>query len=211
MTIELYDRNYFERGIESGVSCYQNYRWIPELTVPLAMTIIDYLGIARGNTILDFGCAKGFLVKALRLLYRNAYGMDISDYALDNADPEIRPFCQKYHNPASLRIFRPLDYCIAKDVFEHIEIEELQLILRLLKVYTLFAIIPLGSSEGFIARNNDLDVTHITCCSHEEWVKIFIENGWKVKNFRFQIPGVKDSYYASYPQGHGFFTLVRRN
>ena len=72
----VYNESYFERGLESGLSLYQNYRWIPELTIPMAMTIIDFLGIKRHQTILDFGCAKGFLVKAFRLLYRSAYGVD---------------------------------------------------------------------------------------------------------------------------------------
>lgn len=81
----LYDQSYYEHGIESGISLYSNYRWLPELTIPLAARIIEYLQIGVEDSILDFGCAKGYLIKAFRLLHRNAYGFDISSYAIDNA------------------------------------------------------------------------------------------------------------------------------
>ena len=69
MNTNLFDENYFERGVETQTSLYQNYRWMPEQTIPMVMTIIDYLKIQRGATVLDFGCAKGFVVKAFRLLH----------------------------------------------------------------------------------------------------------------------------------------------
>ena len=50
----LYDEEYFERGIESHKSCYTNYRWIPELTIPLAFRLIEYLRISSSEKILDF-------------------------------------------------------------------------------------------------------------------------------------------------------------
>ena len=88
-----YDEDYFENGIKTGKSCYENYRWLPELTIPMAMTIIDLLKIQRFETVLDFGCAKGYLVKAFKLLYRNAFGVDASPYAIANCDSEVANRC----------------------------------------------------------------------------------------------------------------------
>ena len=73
-----YDEDYFERGIESGKSLYTNYRWIPELTIPMCSFLNEQLGIGQSENVLDFGCAKGFIVKAMRLLGRNAYGVDLN-------------------------------------------------------------------------------------------------------------------------------------
>lgn len=42
--------------------------------------------------VLELGCAKGFIVKDLRDMGVDAYGMDISQYALDNAEKESRPY-----------------------------------------------------------------------------------------------------------------------
>ena len=88
----LYDEEYFERGIENKKSCYTNYRWIPELTIPLAFSMIEYLKISPEEKILDFGCAKGYLVKAFRLLHRQAFGYDISDYAKESAPYDVKKF-----------------------------------------------------------------------------------------------------------------------
>ena len=65
------------------------------MTVPMAMTMIDYIAIKRGQSVLDIGCAKGYLVKAMRWLGREAWGCDISDYALEKADPEVKQFLSK--------------------------------------------------------------------------------------------------------------------
>jgi hypothetical protein len=42
--------------------------------------------------VFDIGCAKGFLVKALRNLGVEAYGIDVSDYAIELADPSVRSY-----------------------------------------------------------------------------------------------------------------------
>lgn len=44
--------------------------------------------------ILDIGCAKGFLVSALRMVGYNASGIDISEYAIDQANDYVKPFLQ---------------------------------------------------------------------------------------------------------------------
>ena len=205
-----FDEDYFERGIETGKSCYQNYRWIPELTIPLAMTMIDYLGIQREHTVLDFGCAKGYLVKALRLLYRQAWGIDISDYAIANLDPEIRDFCWNI----DITRFPSLspghtDFCIAKDVFEHIPKEALPNAIKAINADTLFAVIPLGENGSFVAPANDMDETHMSCQPPDWWENIFSENGWIIRESTLRVDGIKDTYYEKYPEAHGFFTLER--
>lgn len=209
-----YDKTYFECGIESGVSLYQNYRWMPELTIPMTMTIIDFLGIKRHQTVLDFGCAKGFLVKALRLLYRKAYGVDASEYAIKNVDPDVERFCILKSGPcyanATASFPRSFDFCIAKDVLEHLEESELKLELYALPSDRLFAVIPLGEEARYRAPANDLDVTHRICEPESWWTGFFESEGWTVKDLRLHLQGIKDHYYERFPNSHGFFTLERR-
>lgn len=201
---DFFNQDYFERGLETGKSCYQNYRWIPELTIPLAMSIIDYLGIKRKQTILDFGCGKGFLVKAFRLLFRDTRGIDISEYALSNVPEDAKAFCcfpEKLGN-----IF--FDFCVAKDVFEHIPLQELSKSLKLLRVQKLFAVIPLGEKGKYYAEINNLDKSHLICEDEEWWEDYFTSVGWKLTKFSFRVEGIKDTY-ASIPKAHGFFVLER--
>ncbi len=43
--------------------------------------------------MLDVGCAKGFLVECLRDRGVEAYGFDISEYAIGEVRPDIRAYC----------------------------------------------------------------------------------------------------------------------
>lgn len=201
-----YDEDYYEKGLETGKSCYQNYRWVPELTIPLAMTLIDGLGITRSQKILDYGCAKGYLVKAFRLLYRQAYGVDISDYALSHADEEIRGFCGK---PVDGFLSRKYDWVIAKDVFEHIPEETLKGVLQELPSDNLFVCVPLGLNGKYIAPANNFDQSHIICENEMWWLDFFASCNWSFKSFSFRIDGIKDHYYEKFPNAHGFFNLCR--
>ena len=207
---EMYCEDYFERGLESGLSAYQNYRWIPELTIPMAMTIIDYLGLKRHHTILDFGCAKGYLVKALRLLYRHAWGIDVSRYAIDNCDSAVEDFVALRESAGEIDLPKKFDYCIAKDVFEHISEAGLDFELSRLNCKYIFAVIPLGDSEIYRAPINNCDRTHQICANEYWWIQFFKDHGWDLEDFRLQIPGIKDHYYDKFPDAHGFFLVSNR-
>ena len=65
MEINYYDRDYFENGHETGKSGYSNYRWLGEPTIKMSESIISYCDLEINDSILDYGCAKGFLIKAL--------------------------------------------------------------------------------------------------------------------------------------------------
>ena len=65
---DFYNEDYYENGLALGCSGYSNYRWIPELTIPMAYHIINGLNISENSRILDYGCAKGYLVSAFKLL-----------------------------------------------------------------------------------------------------------------------------------------------
>jgi predicted TPR repeat methyltransferase len=80
---DQFNRAYYEDGIKNKISGYENYHWIPTRSFSEAIEIIDRFEF---NSCVDYGCAKGFLVHALRQLGKDAYGEDISDYAIENAD-----------------------------------------------------------------------------------------------------------------------------
>ncbi len=60
----------------------------------VARAICQQYKITTGGKVLDVGCAKGFLVKDLRDLGIDCYGVDISNYAIENCHPEVRDFLQ---------------------------------------------------------------------------------------------------------------------
>ena len=100
--MNYFNKDYYENGISSGLSLYTNYKWMPDLTIPMAFRIIEILNIKESDSILDFGCAKGYMVKSFRMLYRDAYGVDISDYAISNCDKEVENYLLKIEDIKTL-------------------------------------------------------------------------------------------------------------
>lgn len=82
-----YGEMYFDGPREYGYGGYRyDGRWIP-----VARDIIEHFALEPGMRVLDIGCAKGFLVKDLMACCPGleAFGLDISAYALRNCPAEI--------------------------------------------------------------------------------------------------------------------------
>lgn len=206
--MNLYDYDYYERGIETKKSGYTNFRWMPELTVPMCETIIKTLNITDRDNVLDFGCAKGYIVKALRQLGIKAWGVDVSEYAITNSDPDVRPYL--YLEEYKLQGGREYDWIISKDVFEHIPYEVIDSVL--VKLYAtcekLFCVIPLGDSKKYNIPEYENDTTHIIRESSDWWCDKFVDAGFHIELATNRIDGIKDNY-KEYEEGNGFFILYR--
>lgn len=82
-----YGFEYFDGTREQGYGGYHyDGRW-----VPIAKQIIERYQLKSGDRILDIGCAKGFLLRDLMTACPglNVFGLDISDYGLQHAHPEV--------------------------------------------------------------------------------------------------------------------------
>jgi SAM-dependent methyltransferase len=81
-----FGKEYFDGPREYGYGGYRyDGRWIP-----VARDIVGHFTLKPGMRVLDVGCAKGFLVKDLMQVSPGleAYGLDISIYALSHGEPE---------------------------------------------------------------------------------------------------------------------------
>jgi SAM-dependent methyltransferase len=199
-----FDRDYFEAGVETGVSLYSNYRWMPELTIPFAAHICELLSLRWGQSVLDFGCAKGYLVHALRLLHREAYGYDISPYAIRAAPQEVYPYVS-----TSLDQTRSYDWIIAKDVLEHVPMPEIVPTLKILRDLSkkMFVIVPLGEDGKYVIPAMHSDVTHEIAEDINWWTETLVDGGFSVWTACHRIEGMKD-HWASYEKGHAFLTCT---
>ena len=210
MTKEPYSEDYFENGEESGLSLYTNYRWLPELTIPLAFRLIEGLGLTRENTILDLGCAKGFLVRAFRMLGRQAYGADISEYALDHAPPEVKQYLFRINSDGIIPApDGPYDWLVAKDTAEHISYDELDAWLKQLTAICCYAFlaIPLGENGRYVIPAYEQDVSHVIREPLDWWRAKLEAAGFVVYEAGYRWAGLKDNW-SQYPRGNGFFRLL---
>src|SRR5437899_10358722 len=87
-----YDRNYYE-AYRTGYGPIPYDRshshWLP-FFASIADRIVSDIG---PGTVLDVGCAKGFLVEALRDRGVEAFGIDVSGYAIGEVRSDVRSFC----------------------------------------------------------------------------------------------------------------------
>jgi len=209
----IYDHDYFECGPVVGISGYMNYQWMPELTLRMVHHMICGLPLHRHQSVLDYGCAKGFVVKALRILDIDADGVDVSAYAIQHADSEVRDLCSLIEgcgDPACFR--RDYDWMLAKDVFEHIAEPDLRVLLAKARprVQRIFAAIPLAADDHsgrYVIAEYDRDVTHVLARTAEWWSRFFVLNGWVVESFSYTFDGCKENWTRRWPDGNGFFVI----
>jgi SAM-dependent methyltransferase len=197
---EVYNANYFERGCELGLSLYRNYRWMPEVSIPMAC---ELKAMYPKKSILDFGCAKGFLVKAMRSLGIEAYGVDISKYAIACADDCTRPFLFEKVKDAP-----ESDVVFSKDTLEHIERKDLPPVLMALRrrFKQAFMIVPFGENGVYRIKDYDKDLTHRITEPEYWWGLQFKHAGFKIETMTYKVSGFKDNW-AQYEKGNGFYFL----
>lgn len=72
--------------------CYGGYHYMPGRWKPVAEKLIAHYQLKSGDSVLDVGCGKGFLLYELTQLIPDLVitGIDISAYAIENAKPEIK-------------------------------------------------------------------------------------------------------------------------
>ena len=194
-----FNREYFQFGVELGISCYQHYRWLGKPTLDYCEAIIDFLRLEKGSSLLDFGCARGFYVKAFRLLGIDAWGIDSSDYAIDNCDPDVERWLNK--TITGSRDFFSAGFC--KDVMEHIE--DPHPYLKYLKgVCTkVLIIVPLGENGKYRLRRAHLDKTHVHCENENWWADLFAKY-FRDVHVNHNIFGISLNEEDN-PQGLGYF------
>ncbi|MDQ3724836.1 MAG: methyltransferase domain-containing protein [Actinomycetota bacterium] len=103
---------------DCGVPYERNQRWL-EFFGGIADGIVRDL---RPTSFLDAGCAMGFLVEAMRERGVDAYGIDVSEYAISQVHESVADRCKVASLAEPLERRYDLISCI--EVLEHIPPEE---------------------------------------------------------------------------------------
>jgi glycosyltransferase involved in cell wall biosynthesis len=132
----------------------------------MAKTIVERFHPTR---VMDIGCAKGFLVEHLRDCGVEAYGIDISPYAISEVRPDIQPYCRVASVTEPLQGRYDLITCI--EVAEHVTEEEGRRMIQNICQHTdevIFSSTPQDFSEA----------THINVQPPRYWKDMFATHGF---------------------------------
>lgn len=120
-------------------------------------------------TVLDAGCAWGFLVEALRKRDVKAFGVDISEYAIQNVLEDIRPYC--WVGSVADPFPQNYDLIVSIEVLEHMPQKEAEKAVANFCQHTdhvLFSSTPFDYKEA----------THFNVHPPEYWAELFARQGF---------------------------------
>ncbi len=159
----LYDEYYYEHGC--GVPYKRTPDWL-QFYGKIAEAILQQIS---PRIVLDAGCAHGFVVEALRDRGVAAFGIDISEYAIQNVREDIRP----YVRVASLLDPLPqrYDLIVCIEVLEHLTAAEGEQAIANL----------CGASDDILFSSTPEDyreVTHSNVQPPDYWSTLFALHGF---------------------------------
>jgi SAM-dependent methyltransferase len=124
----------------------------------------------RPRTVLDAGCAKGFLVQALRERGVEAYGIDASAYAIEHAPDTVRPYLSVGSITEPLTDHYDLITCI--EVIEHLPPPDLPRAASVLAAATDRLLLSSTGEGAHLA-----EPSHQSMHPPEDWAALFAGEG----------------------------------
>lgn len=86
-----YGFDYFDGDRKYG---YGGFYYNPKYWQDTVKLFAEFYSLQSNARVLDIGCGKGFMLKDFKLLFPNfeVSGIDISQYAVENSEKEVREF-----------------------------------------------------------------------------------------------------------------------
>ncbi|KKS77900.1 MAG: SAM-dependent methyltransferase [Candidatus Woesebacteria bacterium GW2011_GWB1_43_14] len=142
-----------------------------------AKELHEFLGrlglISEKSSIMDYGCAVGFLMEGFKELgYQNVYGYDISKWAVAQAKAK------------GLKILNHIDHqsfgvIICLDVFEHMTDREIHKVFNQYESNVMIVRIPCSSDgKRFMLNISNNDPTHSNLKTKNGWLKLLKKLGY---------------------------------
>ena len=165
---EIYNEEYYHSGC--GPIPYEEPEHWNEFFGIIADRIVSDL---HPKTVLDAGCAMGYLVAALRDRGVEAYGLDISEYAISMVRDDIKPYCKVGTLTEKIPVEFPehFDLVVTVEVLEHLYAEDGQ--------KAIANLCTLADTILFSSTPDDFEErTHVNVQQREYWARLFFEQGF---------------------------------
>jgi SAM-dependent methyltransferase len=182
-----FGKDFFDGDRKNG---YGGFSYMSRFWQPVIPTFKDYWNLTKSSSVLDVGCAKGFMLYDFQQIIPGitVKGIDISEYAIENSMNEIRD-----HVSVANAINLPFDdnsfdVVISVNSVHNLEREEcakaLQEIERVSKGKS-FITVDAYRNEEEKKRMYNWNLTAKTIMSVDEWEKFFNEIGYTGDYFWF--------------------------
>jgi 2-polyprenyl-3-methyl-5-hydroxy-6-metoxy-1,4-benzoquinol methylase len=182
VTADYYDEEYFMRGTKSNYGG-RFAPYVEEVYYPIAKIMrIKLVTVFEPKKVMVLGCARGYLIRALREVGVEAYGVDISKWAVENADEKAKNYIY-LGDIADLSRWKngEFDLVVAADVLEHIPKEKLPKVLdEIARICSrhVYALIPVVD----VLRR---DKSHVSIFPSRWWIKQFEHRGFTLFSLSF--------------------------
>lgn len=166
-----YEESYYNNYDIGGRAV--SYLESPELRAFLAGAARELTAVFQPKTVLDAGCAMGVLVSEFVKQGVEAWGLDLSDYAVTHTDPLAagRCFQGSLAEPFPAQLPGRFDLVTCMEVVEHMPPEEGRAAIANLCAVT--------DTVVFCSTPDDFeDKTHVNVQEREYWAACFAENGF---------------------------------
>jgi len=151
-------------------------KFLIKITNHYRSIIIRYF--IRPKNCLDIGCGTGNLVSILRSYGIDAYGVEISEHALEMADKSVRPFL-KHGDIANLPYEKStFDLVLTFDVLEHLERSKIKkAINESIRVSRKYVMHKIFTNENLWIRAFHMkDFSHLSILTKKFWRRKFLEH-----------------------------------
>ena len=175
-----FDFDYFDGDRNHG---YGGFNYHQRFWQPVIPTIIENYQIDNSNAVLDVGCAKGFFLFDLKqaLPGISIYGVDISEYAIENAKPEVKEYLQVAN--ATKLPFKDdsFDFVMSINTVHNLIREHCAISLQEIERVShgnSFITVDAYRNDEEKARMEAWNLTALTMMSVDEWKEFFLEVGY---------------------------------
>lgn len=162
---------------------YGGYNYHPRFWQPVVPTLQAHFGLSAASSLLDIGCAKGFMLHDVAELIPGitVKGIDVSEYAIEHALEDMKPHVQVGDARALPFPDRSFDTVISINTVHNLDRDDLGEALReIMRVSRgrAYVTVDAYSTEEERTRMHAWNLTAKTIMHVDEWKRFFADVGY---------------------------------
>jgi len=176
-----FGRDFFDGDRSHG---YGGFNYMPRFWQPVVPTMQQWFGLTGASSLLDVGCAKGFMMHDLAALIPGitVKGIDVSSYAIEHAMEDMKPHVQVADAKALPFPDKSFDVVISINTIHNLPRAECGQALREIERVSrkgAFVTVDAYRNDDERERMMAWNLTAQTIMHVDEWKAFFAEHGYR--------------------------------